>query len=90
MEPLVKGVPGNIHQGFDHRHEAERAYVVAGALGALRVFPRQCNAGERPLAPASPTPEAVMAAFAGASDGFLGAEWHVVFKGKMPGIYPAW
>jgi hypothetical protein len=35
-------------------------------------------------------PEAMMESFAGADDDFLGAEWHVVFKGKRPGVYPAW
>jgi len=36
------------------------------------------------------TPERIMQAFASASDNFLGAEWHVVFKGSVPGVYPAW
>jgi hypothetical protein len=90
VQPLVNCIPGNIHQGFDSRYEAERAYVVAFALGALRILPPRRNAGQRPLASAIPTPEALMIAFASASDDFLGAEWHVVFKGKRPGIYPAW
>jgi hypothetical protein len=89
-EPLVIRVPGNIFQGFDQRYEAERAYVVAFALGALHVLSPRDNTGERPPAPATPMPEAIMAAFASASDNFLGAEWHVVFKGLKPGIYPAW
>jgi hypothetical protein len=90
--PLVNRVPGNIHQGFTERREAERAYVVVYALGALRVLPPRNRQGQRvpAAAPATPTPQAIMAAFAGASDDFLGAEWHVVFKGRRPGIYPAW
>ncbi|KIM89859.1 hypothetical protein PILCRDRAFT_84703 [Piloderma croceum F 1598] len=90
VKPLVTGVPGNIHQGFDHRREAERAYVVVFALGALRTLPARHDAIQLAPAPAIPTPEAIMAAFASASDDFLGAEWHVVFKGKRPGVYPAW
>ena len=35
----MKGVPGNIHKGFDYRIQAERAYVVAFAMGALHVLP---------------------------------------------------
>jgi hypothetical protein len=31
-----------------------------------------------------------MEAFRTVNDSFLGAEWHVVFKGKRPGVYPAW
>jgi len=31
-----------------------------------------------------------MHALASAEEIFLGAEWHVVFKGKHPGVYPAW
>jgi len=90
VEPLVKRVPGNIHQGFDTRLEAERAYVVAYALGAVRVLPLRDDAGSQLVSPAIPTPEAIMAAFSSASDNFLGVEWHVVFKGLRPGIYPAW
>jgi hypothetical protein len=89
VEPLVKGVPGNIHQGFDSRIQAERAYVVAFAMGALRVLPPRENSQLAPL-PAAPMPPAVMAAFSSTSSDFLGAEWHVVFKCKRPGIYPAW
>jgi hypothetical protein len=90
VEPLVKRVPGNIHQGFDHRREAERAYVVAYAMGALRVLPARGDTSRLALTPALPMPEGVMQAFASVSDDFLGAEWHVVFKGKKPGVYPAW
>src|SRR6266436_1229128 len=90
VKPLVDGVPGNIHQGFDTRLKAERAYVVAYALGAVRVLPSRDNAGQQLVSPAIPTPEAIMAAFSSASDNFLSAEWHVVFKGLRPGIYPAW
>jgi len=88
---LVLNVPGNVFQGFDERREAERAYVIAYALGAVRVLPPR-DAALRAHVPAAaiPTPEALMIAFADASDEFLGAEWHVVFKGKRPGIYPAW
>ena len=90
VEPLVNRILGNVHQGFDHRREAERAYILAFSLGALRVLPPCGGAVQQALAPAAPTPEAVMAAFADASDDFLGVEWHVVFKGKRPGVYPAW
>ena len=59
-------------------------------MGALRILPTRLGAGLQAVAPASPTPEAVMAAFSAASEDFMGADWHVVFKGKRPGIYPAW
>ncbi|KIM88515.1 hypothetical protein PILCRDRAFT_2743 [Piloderma croceum F 1598] len=89
VEPLVKGVPGNIHQGFDHRIHAEHAYVVAFAMGAVHVLPPRRSSQLTP-SPAAPMSQAVMAAFSLTSSNFLGAEWHVVFKGKRPGIYPAW
>ena len=89
MEPLVKSIPGNIHQGFDNRRDAERAYVVAFALGALRILPRRGDTSQTP-APAIPTPENMMEAFTNTSSDFLGADWHVVFKGLRPGVYPAW
>lgn len=85
-EVQVKGIPGNIYQGFDSRLQAEQAYVVAYALGALRALPRRDVA----LPQALPIPETVMTAFEASSANFLGAEWHVVFKGRRPGIYPAW
>jgi hypothetical protein len=90
VEPLVNGIPGNIHQGFDHRCEAECAYVLAFAMGTLRVLLARHDIGQEVLAPAMPMTKAVMAAFALASDNFLEAEWYVVFKGKKPGVYPAW
>jgi len=84
----VNRVPYNVYQGFNSRLAAERAYVVAFALGAVRVLPGR-GSSTRP-APAAPAPDAVMCAFASADEYFLGAEWHVVFKGKRPGVYPAW
>jgi hypothetical protein len=54
--------------------EAERAYVLAYAMGALRTLPRRGSTALGP-APATPTPQEVMAAFASLSDDFLGAEW---------------
>lgn len=88
-EAQVTEVPGNVHQGFTSRLEAERAYVVAYAMGGVRSLPgRESNARES--GPAVPIPPAMLDAFDTVSDRFLGAEWHVVFKGKAPGVYPAW
>ena len=90
VEPLVSGIPGNIHQGFNDRREAERAYTLAFAMGARHILSARHDTGQEVPAPAMPMTEAVMCAFASALDDFLGAEWHVVFKGKRPGVYPAW
>ncbi|KAF8503806.1 hypothetical protein F5888DRAFT_1631681 [Russula emetica] len=90
VEPLVKGIPGNIHQGFRHHRKAEHAYVLAFAMGALRTLLARHDMDQQVPASAMPMSEAVMAAFALAADNFLGAEWYVVFKGKRPGVYPAW
>jgi hypothetical protein len=89
VEPLVKHIRGNNYKGYQSRVEAERSYVLAGALGSLRVLSRDSDPTS-PLARVAPMPEAVMTAFASASDNFLGAEWYVVFKGLRPGVYPAW
>jgi hypothetical protein len=35
-------------------------------------------------------PPVIMEAFEDADERFLEADWHVVFKGKTPGVYPAW
>lgn len=88
-EAQVTEVPGNVHQGFSSRLEAEQAYIVAYAMGCVRSLPRRGSTDRAPD-PAMPTPTAILDAFGAVSDDFLGAEWHVVFKGKAPGIYPAW
>lgn len=85
----VTTVPGNVYQGFSSRFEAERAYVVAYAMGCVRSLPRR-GSTERQPDPAMPTPAAMLDAFGAVSDDFLEADWHVVFKGKAPGVYPAW
>ena len=91
VKPLVKGIPGNIHQGFDHCREAKRAYVLTFAMGPLHVLPARHDIGHQEVpAPAMPMPEAVTATFVSSSDNFLGADWYVVFKGKKPGVYPMW
>lgn len=82
-------VPGNVHQGFTSRLAAEQGYILAYALGCVRSLPSKGSTDPPPPA-AAPTPAAVLAAFAAVSDAFLGVEWHVVFKGRCPGVYPAW
>lgn len=89
VKPLVEHIPGNIHKGFERRYEAERAYVLAFAMGGLWTLPRR-GAVECGPPPASPTPQEVMDAFAAVPDDFLGAEWYVVYKGRRPGLYPSW
>lgn len=78
-----------MHNGFNSRRDAERAYILAYAIGGVRAIPRKRGQGQ-PRIPAAPMPETIMDAFAAAPEDFLGAEWHVVYKGKRPGIYPAW
>lgn len=86
---LVKHIRGNNYKGYQSRMEAERSYILAGALGSLCVLSRDSDP-TAPLAQVAPMPEPVMTAFASASDKFLGVEWYVVFKGLCPGVYPAW
>lgn len=87
MKPLVNRIPHNCHQGFATRLQAERAYLLAFAMGCVRVRTADHTRGP---AMAAPTPAAVMRAFADIPEDYLGAEWHVVFKGRCPGVYPAW
>ena len=63
--------------------------MLAHAMGAVRTLPRRGSAAVGP-SPAAPTPQAIMDAFASMPDDFLGADWYVVYKGKRPGLYPAW
>lgn len=76
---------GNIHEGFKKRYDAERAYTLAYALGAVRR-----RGPNNPRTPATAPPAAFLAALHDVGDDFLGAEWHVVYKGKRPGVYPSW
>ena len=83
----MKGVSCNNFKGFKSRREAKRCYVLAGALGSLYIRSRDPSV---PRILARPISEAVLHAFGAADDDFLGADWHVVTKGKRPGVYPAW
>lgn len=87
MKAQVNRISHSVHQSFPSRRTAERAYLLAYAMGCVRSLPARKNGA---LPPAAPTPVAVMTAFDAVSDDFLGAEWHVVFKGCRPGYYPAW
>ena len=40
-KPQVHRIPHNVYQGFHTRVEAERAYVLAFAMGSLRILPRR-------------------------------------------------
>lgn len=86
VAPLILGVSGNRQEGYNSRLKAERAYALSYAIGAVRTV-NPCGA---PGAPAAPMPPALMNAFEETDDDYLGADWHVVFKGRTPGVYPAW
>lgn len=86
---MVNGVPHNIYEGFWNRYDAEVAYVLAYALGTVRVLPNRAGQALQTHV-AQPTPEAFMTALERVDDEFLGMRWHVVFKGKRPGVYPSW
>jgi hypothetical protein len=90
VRPLVTRIPGNVHSSFTTRREAERAYALAYALGSVRVLQHPNDPTPSAPAPAAAMPMDVMRAWEQASDNFLGAEWHVVFKGKCTGIFPSW
>lgn len=96
VDPLVTGVPGNVHDSFLTRLQAEHSYLLAYAMGCVRTLRPRNNGtsavGAPPVIPASaiPTPAAILEAFAQAPVDYMGAEWHVVFQGRAPGVYPAW
>lgn len=60
--------------------------MLAYALGAVRILPNTRGV----TFSAQPTPQAIMDSLEHVADDFAGEEWHVVFKGKQPGIYPTW
>lgn len=79
-----------MYEGFKYRYEAERAYTLAYALGAVRVLPGPGSLVFGTPAQAQPTPEALMNSMASVCDNFLGHAWHVVFVGRRPGLFPSW
>jgi hypothetical protein len=85
----VLGVSNSIYEGFKYRRDAERAYILAYTLGAVRLIP-SANSSNLSTSQARPTPEAFVNALEDVADDFLGENWHVVFKGKRPGVYPSW
>ena len=68
---------------------AEDAYRLAWAMNRVRSVPPP-NSDEPPPAPFVPLPPRVYDTLSQSSDHFQGAEWHVVFRGRRPGVYPAW
>lgn len=89
-EPLVSGVPGNVHDSFQSRIQAERSYLLAYAMDCVRTLPPRNGTSLYTAVPAIPTPDAIMERFAQAPADYMGAEWHIVFQGRRPGVYPAW
>lgn len=78
---------GKIFEGYSTRLQAEHAWLVGNTVGAVHQLDAACTA----LAtPAAPYPEDVMHFFLGLPDDYLGTEWHVLSKGKHPGVYPCW
>lgn len=89
--PFVKGlvnkVSHNIYKGYKTRLQAERAWVLANALGSVRILNGE---GDAIAAPSSAIPPLVLGALGEVPEEFLDATWYVVVKGRTPGVYPAW
>jgi len=86
VKPSVTRIPGNVHSSFTTRREAERAY----ALGSVCILLHPNDPTPGAPTPAVAMPIDVMRAWEQVSDNFLGAEWHVVFKGRHMGVFPSW
>ncbi|KZP06671.1 hypothetical protein FIBSPDRAFT_966228, partial [Athelia psychrophila] len=88
--PFVKGlvnkVSHNIYKGYKTRLQAERAWVLANALGSVRILNGE---GDAIAAPSSAIPPLVLGALGEVPEEFLDATWYVVVKGRTPGVYPA-
>jgi hypothetical protein len=89
VKSLTHGISGNCQEGYNTRREAENAYACAYSLGIVRALPAPGSRAPA-SAPAALIPPPVMDELRDADDEFLGAEWHVVFKGLTPGIFPTW
>ena len=78
------GVLGNIHESFMSWYDVERAYTLAYALGAM------CCLGQQSHILPAPPPAGFLAALTTVGNDFLGNKWHIVYKGRQPGVYPSW
>ena len=85
VEPLVSGVSSSIHENVLSWYEAEHAYTLAYALGAVHQIGHN-----QLLVSAAPPPTAFVRALDTVNDDFLGTEWHIVYKGKQLGVYLSW
>lgn len=86
----MTGIPGNVHESFAQHIDAEKAYVLAYAMGSVRVLKHPNDPTPGAPVAAAPMPETIMSAWAAADANFLEGHWHVVFKGKCPGLFPSW
>ncbi|KZP12814.1 hypothetical protein FIBSPDRAFT_961127 [Athelia psychrophila] len=89
VEPLVGRVPHANFEGFDSPIQAERAYIAAYTMGAIRRLPPR-DAPASFVPPAVAMPAHLVQKLAALPANYLHAEWYVVFKGRAPGIYPTW
>ena len=72
------GVSGNVHECFMSWYDAEQAYTLAYALGAMHCL------GQQSCALPAPPPAGILVALKMVGDDFLGNKWHIVYKEKQP------
>lgn len=85
----VDSVKNNNYKGYPSRLQAERAWVLAHALGtAPRVLDRDGRVLNR--VDARSIPSLAVEPLKEFPDEHLDPDWYVVTKGRTPGVYPAW
>ncbi|KAJ7038541.1 hypothetical protein C8F04DRAFT_1255819 [Mycena alexandri] len=88
-EAQVKGVKGDIYQGYSSRREAEAAYRYAWERGWTMVRP---SSSSNPQPPIPALPESSQSPVDGIPNPLHGSaasnpRWHVVYAGINPGVY---
>lgn len=94
VEPLVKGVSGANHKGFNNLRAAKAAYAMSYLLGYVKARPSRTTVADpanlHSIVDPNPGPDEVEAILAEAAVLLEGGEWYAVFKGILTGIFPCW
>jgi len=81
------GYAGAVYQGFRTSDEAQAAFTLGWAAGSINPSTADLPDDLRNLNLASQPPSTIMRSLPVASDNKC---WYVVYKGRCPGVYPAW
>lgn len=81
----IANLKAAVYESFPTLLQAERAWLLANRMGAVRVI----NSSEN-LTPCQAFPREAVEALIQFPEDHFGRPFYVVLKGRSPGIYPFW